>query len=150
MEQAPQHLPGIGMGQEHPQEQHPHQKNQENEQFLTLSRQVSDLLSRLRLLEERYANVRREHQTTSQNMIENHQTLSKQQRKLSDDIIDIKRTIHDLNEQLGTMQGELANAAKSHDVKVLEKYLGYWDPLQFITREEAERIITQTVQQYKQ
>jgi ABC-type transporter Mla subunit MlaD len=124
------------------QQQHPHHgKQQEDQRYLTLSREVGDFLSRMRLLEERYANLRREHQTTNQNMIENHQHLTKQQRKLSDTLRELKRTLNDLKEQLGTMQGELADAANTHDLKTLEKYLDFWEPLDFITREEAERLI---------
>ncbi|MBN1275247.1 hypothetical protein JXA12_03065 [Candidatus Woesearchaeota archaeon] len=118
----------------------PHHQKQDD-QFLSLSRQVSDLLSRLRLLEERYANLRREHQTTSQNMIENHQHLSKQQRRLNDSLLELKRGVHDLQEQLGIMQGELVDAARSHDLKVLDRYLDFWKPLSFLTRAEAERLV---------
>jgi len=125
-----------------PEERH---HDPENERFLTLSRQVSELLSRLRLLEERYANLRREQQTTSQNMIENHQTLAKQQRKLSDDILNLKRTFHDFKDQLDNMKGELADTAKIHDFKVIERYLDYWEPLTFLTHDEAERLINQAL-----
>jgi hypothetical protein len=122
-----------------------HQKSQLDEQFVTLSRKVSDLLSRLRVLEERYANLRREHQATGQNMIENHQNLSKQQRKLSENSVALKRNLHELGEQISTMQGELVDVAKSHDLKVLERYLSFWEPSHFITREEAEKIIRETM-----
>ena len=143
MEMQPQ--PGTAP-QQPPAQPHQHQKNPPDERFLSLSRQVSDLLSRLRLLEERYANLRREHQTTSENMIENHQNLSKQQRKLSEGIIEMKRSLHELQEQLLNMKGELSDAAKIHDLKVLERYLDYWQPLDFITREEAQRIIEDAAQ----
>ena len=129
-------------GQQQQQHQYHHAK-QEDQRYLTLSRKVGDFLSRLRLLEERYANLRREHQTTNQNMIENHQHLTKQQRKLSDTLRDLKRELNDLKEQLGTMQGELADAASAHDLKILEKYLEFWQPLDFITRHEAERLISE-------
>ena len=127
-----------------PQAQH-HPKH--DEQFLGISRQVSDLLSRLRLLEERYANLRREHQTTGQNMIENHQHLSKQQRRFNDTIVDLKRSLNELNEQIGVMRGELSDAARSHELKALDRYLDFWQPLTFITRAEAERIVREAAEQ---
>lgn len=130
------------MDQPLPQQQSPHQGQRgPDDQTIALSRQVADMLSRLRLMEERYANLRREHQLTSQNMIENHQGLSKQQRKFSDTIVDFKRTLQDLREQLDVMEGELSGAANVHELKTLERYLDLWQPLDFLTRGEADRLI---------
>ena len=137
--------PTIPSQQPPPLQQSSHAKGRQDDHFLALSRQVSDLLSRLRLLEERYANLRREHQMTSQNMIENHQAVSKQQRRVSDATVELKRALHDLDEQLATMKGELSEAARSHDLKVLERYMDYWEPLRFVTRREAERIIEEAL-----
>lgn len=119
------------------------QKKGQDQNYLVLSRNVSDLLGRLRLLEERYTNLRREHQTTGQNMIENHQDLSKKQRRLADNITELKRQLQDLKEQLNTMQAELAEAASANELKVLQRYMDFWEPVNFITREEAEELISQ-------
>ncbi len=125
-----------------PQQTPPVQHQKEpNQQTIALSRQVADMLSRLRLMEERYANLRREHQLTSQNMIENHQGISKQQRRLNDNLTELKKTLQEVREQLDTMQGELATSANIHDVKAIERYLDLWQPLEFITREEAYKLI---------
>lgn len=115
----------------------------QDEQVMEVSRKISDLLSRLRLLEERYGNLRREHQMTSQNMIEHHQQLSKQQRKLSDQLLEAKRTIKELSDQIGIMKGELTDSAKSHQVLALERYIDLWQPLDFITRDQAQRMIAE-------
>lgn len=127
------------------QKQQPHQ----DPESLALSRQVADLLSRLRLLEGRYANLRREHQLTSHNMIEHHQNLSKQQRKLADQLLDLKRNVRDLKEQLDTMTGQLADAATHHDLRVLERYLDFWQPMDFLTRAEAEKMLAERVAEQK-
>lgn len=119
------------------------QQSHQDPASLALSRQVADLLSRLRLLEGRYANLRREHQLTSHNMIEHHQNLAKQQRKLSDQLLELKRNVRDLKEQLDTMTGELADAATHHDLQVLERYLDFWQPMDFLTRNEAEKLIAE-------
>lgn len=126
-----------------------HKQKPQDEAYLGLSREISELLSRLRLLEERYANVRREHQTTSQNMIENHQSISKQIRKSSDDILAIKREFNEVREQLATMQGELTDTAKAHELKALQRYIDLWEPMTFVTREEAERLIQAAVEKTK-
>lgn len=141
----------IALDQEHQKEQHqgPKGDSKQDEKVMEVSRKISDLLSRLRLLEERYGNLRREHQTTSQNMIDHHQQLSKQQRKLSDQLLEAKRTIKDLSDQIGMMKGELADSAKSHQVIAIERYVDLWQPLSFITREEAERIIQEKREEMK-
>lgn len=128
----------------------PKQNKGQNEQFLSLSRQVSDLLSRLRLLEERYANLRREQQTTSQNMIEHHQSLSKQQRRLNDRCTDVKRSLTDMQEQIGNMQGELGDAAKAHELMVVQRYLDFWEPMNFLTVNDAKKIIREALEKNRQ
>jgi predicted RNase H-like nuclease (RuvC/YqgF family) len=112
-----------------------------DEEFLSISRSVSELMSRLRLLEERYSNLRREHQTTSHNMIENHQTISRLIRKFNDEVITIKREFQDVKEQITSMQGELVDVAKARDLKVVSRYIDFWEPVMFITRQEAQKMI---------
>jgi hypothetical protein len=138
---APFSLSSQGGGQA------PERPVRQDEQALALSRQVGDLLSRLRLLEERYANLRREHQLTSQNMIEHHQALAKQQRKLMDGLLELKRGLHEIDDQIGIMQGELSDTASVHDVKAVERYLDLWQPLDFVSRQEALRMVREAVQE---
>ncbi len=127
----------------------PKHQSKENEEFLSLSRQISELLSRLRLMEERYANLRREHQTTSQNMIENHQSLTKQERRLGDQLLALKREMSEMNDQIKMMTGELSDTAKAHELKALEKYVDLWQPMDFLTRKQALELIQESRKLYK-
>jgi hypothetical protein len=39
------------------------------------------------------------------------------------------------------MQKDLASCAKEFDLKVIQKYLGFWEPLNFATEDEVRRIV---------
>lgn len=124
-----------------------HTKNKDP--TVALSREIGELLGRLRLLEERYANLRREHQVTSHNMIEHHQSITKMQRRLSDAIMQLKRSIKQIKDQILVMQGQLAESAKIHDFKAIETYIDMWQPLNFLTREEATQLIQEALENKK-
>ncbi len=113
--------------------------------YLNLSRQLGELLSQLRLLEERYANLRREHQLVGKNMIDNHNAVRKRQRAIDDEIVSLKHNFSELKQQFSLMLSELEDAAKANDLKIIERYLDFWQPLDFITREEAEKLIEEAV-----
>lgn len=116
-----------------------------SEEELALSRNISELLERLRLIEERYNSLRREHESLTENNIRHHQELSKQLRRTNENIVGIKQTLKEMGDRVEAMISELNNAAKVHEVKVLERYLDFWDSLQFISRSEAERIIDEVL-----
>ncbi len=132
-------LSSLGLG--HHDKPDPH--------YLNLSRQLGELLSQLRLLEERYANLRREHQLISKNMIDNHQAIRKYQRRLSDDILDLKQKFSDLRSQVNLMLVELRGSARIDELKTVEHYVDLWQPLSFITREEAEKLVKEAFEKRK-
>ncbi|MBI4448282.1 hypothetical protein HY643_04840, partial [Candidatus Woesearchaeota archaeon] len=43
----------------------------------------------------------------------------------------------------------LTSFAKKENVKVLEKYINLWNPLNFVTREEAKRIAKEVLEEKK-
>ena len=38
---------------------------------------------------------------------------------------------------------ELEETAKREEVKVLEKYINYWNPIKFVTQNEVEAIVSE-------
>lgn len=106
---------------------------------LKLTESVSNLEARLKILEDRYANLRKKTQLTDQNMIDSEKELWDELRSTNDDLIELKKKVNELLHKISQMNEELEGAAKKYDLKVIEKYLDLWQPMNFLTREEFER-----------
>ena len=113
------------------------QKTQAESRNLSMS--ISDIGSRLRVLEERYANLRKKTQITDQNLIESEKGMMKELEELNQTVMDLKHSIFEMNEKITTMLGELSNCVKEEDFNVYAKYIELWEPANFITRDELAR-----------
>ena len=54
---------------------------------------------------------------------------------------DLKKAVESMDEKLVTIIKELKHAAKIGDVEVLKKYIEIWQPLDFVTRDQVEKIV---------
>jgi hypothetical protein len=102
---------------------------------------LSDLDRRLRILEERYGNLRKKIQLTDQNLIESERSFGKELREFGSDALDLKRNISDFDEKVVIFGGEMDNIAQKTDLKIIEKYLAMWSPGMFVTRRELKEYL---------
>ena len=112
-----------------------------------LTEQLNTQNRRLRILEERYISLRRNTQVTDQNMLTNYKRLSAEMKSSSASISDLKKKILDIDEKIGMIQSELSVCVKKEDVVVLDRYISFWNPSMFLTRTEAENIISNLLRQ---
>jgi uncharacterized coiled-coil protein SlyX len=103
--------------------------------------QLRDFSRRLRLLEERFASQRKNVHVMEHNMITEHKKLQQDIRTLQQDFDDLKKQLYEMKQQFDLIGSALRDTAKREDVIVLEKYINLWEPLQFVTRGEVERLI---------
>lgn len=99
------------------------------------------LNSRLRLLEERYQQLRDNIELLNQNMIGSYRKITKETRMINDDIKDIKKDMLTIKEVLEKIIKEASLFARKDSLKILEKYINMWNPLNFVTEKEVEKII---------
>jgi hypothetical protein len=114
--------------------------------FDDVAKGVTDVASRLRVLEERYQNLRKKTQITDQNLIESEKSMMKEMKELQEKILEMKHDIANVNEQITLMIGELSNCVREEDFKTTVKYLELWEPAQFITRDEAAELVKKKVE----
>lgn len=107
---------------------------------------LSDISSGLRILEDRYSNLRKKTQLTDQTLLDAQRNFEKEKQLLQDELMDVKMKLQDLTDDLKIMQGELQEAVKQKDFKVIEKYLDMWEPLQFVTRKEVEELLEDNIE----
>ena len=84
---------------------------------------VSDLDRRLRILEERYGNLRKKIQLTDQNLIESERSFGKEVRGFGSDVMELKRNIADFDEKVVIFGSEMESVAQKTDLKIVEKHI---------------------------
>lgn len=99
---------------------------------------ISDLDRRLRVLEERYSNLRKKIQLTDENLVDGERTFSREVKSFNDGLIELRRSTVDFSDKIEIFDSELSRTAKRSDVKVIEKYLALWTPTMFVTRKELK------------
>lgn len=125
-------------------------KNQKNPKGANDSAQddsimLKDVMRRLRQLEERYTNLRKSLHVTEQNMLKQSKKNTSDKKTLEEDIGELKKHVRNMGEELKIVTKELGDNVKKEDVKVLEKYISFWDPLKFVTHDELKNEIKEEV-----
>ena len=96
---------------------------------------------RLRVLEEGLTNMRRRFQVTEQNMLSKNRHFSTEIKTINSEINELKKEIMEIKERMLMMIKELQECAKKEEVKVLEKYINMWEPVNFVTKKDVEDIV---------
>ncbi|MBR9702402.1 hypothetical protein GOV10_00050 [Candidatus Woesearchaeota archaeon] len=102
---------------------------------------VEDVAARLKVLEERYANLSRREQLAEQNMLHFERDLKADLRAIQKRLLESRRHTTEVRESLETIQGQVANTAPKHELRAIEAYLNLIQPLEFMTREEAKKLL---------
>lgn len=118
----------------------PRGQNAEIEQIASI---ITDLDRRLRILEERYGNIRKKLQLTDQNIIESERGFVKDLKTVNEDTLKLKKQVNDYSEKISIFNDEINQTAKRTDIKLIEKYLDLWDPKNFVTRKELKEYLKQ-------
>ncbi len=100
-----------------------------------------DVNARVRDLEGKYNLLRDRVLIINQNMIEEYKKTINEVRVINLDIKEIKRDIFQIKETLRHLIQEIDFFARKEDVKVLEKYINLWNPMNFTTEKEVVRIV---------
>ena len=114
-------------------------RTQYTDVYKKLLENVGDVGSRIKILENRYANLGRKVQLSDQNLLETEENAFKEIKLLGQDLMEVKKRIEEMREKLDVLEGEMSGAARNDDLKAIEKYIDMWEPLNFVTRAELQR-----------
>src|SRR3989344_8887061 len=90
---------------------------------------LNDIVGRLRLLENKYSLYGERLLIVNKNTIEEFRKLSREMKQLQQDIKEIREEIEKIKETSKNIVRELQSFAKKENVKVLEKYINLWNPI---------------------
>jgi hypothetical protein len=107
--------------------------------------QINEIARALKIIEDKYSNLRKKVQVSEENNIAQQKRVIDDIKVIQSDALEIKREIEGLKEMIRLIVRELKLTAKEEDIKVVQKYLDLWEPVQFITREEARKMIERAV-----
>ena len=108
--------------------------------------QINQVARRLRVLEGRYTNLQRKTQVTDQNMLNSHKKIHIEIKTIKMELEEFRKQIKGLRENMALVVRELKNCARKEDVKMLEKYLSYWQPIKFVTQNQVEKMLEEALQ----
>jgi seryl-tRNA synthetase len=111
----------------------------------TMTRDVENAVSRLRVLEERHNNVRAELKITEENMLHKSRKLKTELKTIISDINELRRENVELKSRMLSIMKELQNFAARQDVEVLRKYIEIWEPMNFVTHKELEEVVMEKI-----
>ena len=113
----------------------------ELQQENNLANLLSDLNARIRILEEKYNLFGERLMVINQNMLEEYKKITRQTKAQNEEIKELKKDIFHMKEIIKDLVGEMSKFAKKDSLRVLEKYINLWNPLNFVTVEEVEKMI---------
>ena len=122
-------------------------KGQMSPEIVEISNETKDIGRKLRALEERYSNLQTKSQITEQNMISRHKQVATDIKTINSDMIELKKEINDIKDKILLIIKEIQGFSKKEDVNVLERYINFWDPLKFVTRNEVKEIISEILKE---
>ena len=102
------------------------------------------------MIEERYTNIRSKTQLSDQNILDLNKSLNKNTKATNAEILELKKDFENLKEKVKLIVKELKDTAKSEDVQMLEKYVNLWEPVNFVTKRDVERIVEDKLQEMTQ
>jgi len=102
---------------------------------------IADVNARLRVLESRYSIMRERIFIINQNLIDHYRKLSQDIKSINSDIKEIKNNLFSIKETSKNLIKEMGFFAKKENLKVLEKYINMWNPLNYVTEEEVLELI---------
>lgn len=106
-----------------------------------VSNLIVDLSSRIRLLEERTENLRSHTDLIDKSLIEKHKTVISEIRSIEDGQRALRADMDMLKDVVERLTRRLDAFASKEEVKVLERYIELWQPLNFVTRSELKAAV---------
>jgi seryl-tRNA synthetase len=131
-------------------EEHVRKQSADTELFGRISKSVNNIAASLRILEERYSTLRNKNQVSEQNIIELEKEVTNDIKLLSEDMVELKRELADVKEKLRLISAEMEKLVNKNEFRIMERYLDMWQPMNFVTKDELNRLLEERNKNNKQ
>ncbi len=106
-----------------------------------MQRQMMAFERQLKLFESQLDNLREHLEFIDKDLVEKHRAALDQIKSVTDELEAFKSESDNIKKSLARVSDRTSSFASRDSVKVLEKYINLWEPLNYVTREEVEKII---------
>lgn len=114
-----------------------------------ISEGLNQVSRRLRMIEDRYTNMRKKLQLIERNMLTNQKKIIIEVKIVDSEIKDMKHSLLEMQGRILMIIKELKSSAKKQDVDVLNKYISLWEPVKFVTANQVERMIREILEEHR-
>ncbi|MBN2111480.1 hypothetical protein JW707_00105, partial [Candidatus Woesearchaeota archaeon] len=115
-----------------------------------VSDEMTNLSTRLKVLEERTSNMKKKQELIEQNMLSHRKKDSDEMEMLRDEIDEMRKIITEIENRVIMLIKELRLSAKKEDVDILKKYFEFWEPVKFVTQNQVESIVREMIEEERQ
>jgi hypothetical protein len=109
--------------------------------------QVGEVARRLRILESRYTDLSRKTQVNEKNMLNERKRITNELKTDDSDILELKREMNEIKTKMDMIVGEIKNFAAKEDIEAVRKYVELWEPVNFVTRDEVDKIVKDAIEE---
>ncbi len=99
----------------------------------------------IRGIESKVNNIRRELDIIKQDTSNKQEKISKELKTLHDDLMELKRDREKTNQKMDLIVKELKITAGKEELQTLKKYIDYWNPMNFVTQRDVERVVEEKI-----
>ena len=110
---------------------------------------VSDINSKFRNLESKNNMLAENLLVVNQNTIEEYKRIYKEIEIINTDIKSLREDLFNLKQTLKGFLNEVDFFAKKNDIKVLEKYINLWNPIEFVKENDVDKLIEEKLNKMK-
>lgn len=110
---------------------------------------INELSSRIRILEGKYSLYGERLLVINKNMIEEYKKLLRQMKVVDEELASLRKDMDVLKENLKEINREMQFFAKKENVKLLEKYINMWNPMNFVTEEELNKTVEAAIERIR-
>jgi len=110
---------------------------------------IVEIVNRLRVLESKNTLLSERILLINQNMIEEYKKLFKDVKAVENEIREIKNDLANVKNILKHLTEEASTFARKDELKILEKYIKLWNPLNFVTETDVKNILQHELQLLK-
>lgn len=106
--------------------------------------ELNAISGRLKILENRYNDVRKMIDFVETNMITNQRKTNEEIRETSNEMYNLKRSIEEIQNVILTIKNELSLKSDKEEIEVMKKYTELWDPTRFVSIDQVQKMIDES------
>jgi len=108
-----------------------------------VEKEVASISRRVKIVEEQIDTLSSRLQLEERDTIEKHKSSIRRISKIEEEMRVIKNKLNEMNELILRIANRLKEFASKEDVEILQKYTKWWQPLNYVTREEVKKLINE-------